>query len=187
MEPVNVGELMLQLPGHFIAELGETSMTQKGHCVVPSRRISALPGDRNLSAHRIYFLLPMHRLNSRLSSAELRGILAASRVASLYISAPSSPTVEPLSSQQLEKAIMSAVAKERELRVRLLHTNMSNRCRYTKPEDKLNVYEQRESEVRTLSSEDDQQSQFSLQRRRSLSRHRSTWAPSLNTITELTV
>ncbi|KAL8137430.1 hypothetical protein V2J09_003431 [Rumex salicifolius] len=61
-EPLNVAEVMLETPNFFVAD---TRSLQIG------RRLSALKADADLCIGGVYVLLPMKRLNSVISAADL--------------------------------------------------------------------------------------------------------------------
>eukprot|EP00250_Pteridium_aquilinum_P009086 c18432_g1_i3 orf=212-892(-) len=106
-QAMKVGELMLEIPGHFVAQFDEHMIMPGSMPEVKSKRISALPADRDLCAHHLYFLLPMHRIHTRLSAQELRNIVAVTRLPRCSNPAPaftSTSKITPLSSLQYEEA-----------------------------------------------------------------------------------
>ncbi|MCO5560277.1 hypothetical protein L7F22_013888 [Adiantum nelumboides] len=106
-EPVKVAELMLDFPNHFVAEFlpdniqhvpspaSATTLRQEAMATaaipVHSKRVSPLPADHDAQLSHVYLLLPMHRLNTRLSADELNVIsaLAATPTATPQCMSPS--------------------------------------------------------------------------------------------------
>lgn len=190
-EPLNVGELMLEMPGHFVAEFGREQLDR---CMVSCRRISALPADCNLCAHHVYYLLPMDRLNTHLDSHELRNIVIASRLArahaalNAYIPYTSKITPLPSTLQHEEAAIMSLTRKRQALhlprpaREAAIHDNRGKNLEGGKL---LHTYQAADDVVDIAG---DEQAKL-VQRRthdRGVIKHR-PWVPKLDTIIELTV
>ncbi|KAI5067723.1 hypothetical protein GOP47_0018251 [Adiantum capillus-veneris] len=107
-EPVKVAELMLEFPNHFVAEFVHggkhvpppaPGASTTAPMPVHSKRVSPLPADHDAQLSHVYLLLPMHRLNTRLSADELS-------VISTLAATPAAPTTATpqCASQSLAKA-----------------------------------------------------------------------------------
>ncbi|XP_073270447.1 uncharacterized protein [Primulina huaijiensis] len=68
-EPVKAAELMLQVPNFFLVS---TASLHTG------KRISALKADEDLEMNEVYVLLPMKRLNSAVTAADMGPLFLAS-------------------------------------------------------------------------------------------------------------
>lgn len=132
-EPVKVAELMLEFPNHFVVEFNmqmyngahmPPSQGQLGAATampIYSKRVSPLPADHDAKLSHVYLLLPMHRLNTRLSPDELSLISAlvampavpptgAPPQCPLAKAAYTSSKVTPLSARHYQEAARAAAA-----------------------------------------------------------------------------
>ncbi|MCO5580003.1 hypothetical protein L7F22_033869 [Adiantum nelumboides] len=193
-EPLNVGELMLEVPGHFVAEFGRE---QDGY-MPQRRRITALPTDSNLCALHVYYVLPMDRLNTRLDTHELRKIVMATRLAPPY-PAPynaqmQTSKVAPLTSLQCEEAVMHNTKKRHVSQRRqvshqrqLVRASANYRCGQVLEKDKLQRDQvEKVGRIGGGSDDNNKQARLIVHSKRSVSKPR-TWAPQLDTIMELTL
>ncbi|GER29921.1 hypothetical protin [Striga asiatica] len=86
-QPVKAAELMLDSPNYFLVDSDSFSI---------GRRVSPLPADEDLEFGRLYVMLPMRRLNSILTAADVAVFLMAANAAPKRIStAASSGRVSP--------------------------------------------------------------------------------------------
>ncbi|CAA0833004.1 Unknown protein [Striga hermonthica] len=121
-QPVKAAELMLDSPNYFLVDSVSFGI---------GRRVSPLPADEDLEFGRLYVMLPMRRLNSILTAADVAVFLMAANAAPRRIStAASSGRVSPDSS--------NAVGEERRgLRLEEAALEFSHRrlaaCRSKRP------------------------------------------------------
>ncbi|MCO5575739.1 hypothetical protein L7F22_029542 [Adiantum nelumboides] len=193
-EPLNVGELMLEVPGQFVAEFGRE---QDGY-MLGTQRISALPADSNLCALHVYYVLPRNRLNTRLANHEVRKIVMATRLAppcsAPYPAQMQSSKITPLPFVECEEAVMRNTKKQQVLHRRQVLTRRATvrartyRCDQVLEKDKMQIREQVQRLREIGGGSDDhgnKQAKLVLHSQRAMRKPR-TWAPKLDTIMELT-
>ncbi|KAJ1284831.1 hypothetical protein BS78_03G235100 [Paspalum vaginatum] len=66
--PATAAELMLEAPGHFLAD---------ARALRPGRRVEAIPADEGLARGALYAALPMKRLGSPVAPADVARLAAA--------------------------------------------------------------------------------------------------------------
>lgn len=166
-----VGELMLEFPGQCVVEFGAHIRIDVG---VPSqyimeqdsiisgqksRRIVALPADHNLCAHHLYFILPLQRIETRLSADELHILVSAAARLDRASAHMNTSKITPLSPRQCEEAASITM----------------------RIGDLLLGSEGKMQEEEEIDNEDG--ASLGVHTRRTMSRTRS-WAPKLDTIAE---
>lgn len=124
-EPLKVAELMLEFPNHFVTEYDINHDKIASGTSPPAaeplytKRVSPLPADHDAKLCHVYLLLPMHRLNTRLSADEIALVSALATAPSPSSTAPQCTTlsyaktskVTPLSARDYQEAeLMTATS-----------------------------------------------------------------------------